>query len=131
MSCPVLGVGASWLSRHHPFFLFRRIEPGAVPLAGERISSDTLPLYGGSVSGSFKGPGQVAPWVFGTGCPLPPVVCLFAFLCVLLQPWPCAFLEVCLIYMNSSRKVQLKSSFFCFFFFPGNSQEPLVCDLCV
>lgn len=43
------------------FFFFRGIEPGAVPLAGGKISIDTLPLYGGPVSGSFKGPGQVTP----------------------------------------------------------------------
>lgn len=98
-----------------------------MPLAGGRISTDTLPLYGGPVSGSFKGPGQVAPWVFGTGHPRPPVVLL-----ICLSPCVASALAVCvsggLSYLHeqfseSSAEKQL--------FFPGNSQEPLVCDLCV
>lgn len=86
--CPAQCLGWCLLPLQAPslFFFFRGIESGAVPLAGGKIFTDTLPLYGGPVLGSFKGPEQVAPWTFGTGCPCLLLCCLFAFLYVLLQP---------------------------------------------
>lgn len=127
--CPALCLGLVPLAFPGTirFFFSRGIEPGAVPPDGGRISTDALPLYGGPVSGSFKGPGQVAPWVFGTRCPLSPVVLL-----ICLSPCVASALAMCvsggLSYLHeqfseSSAEKQL--------FFPGNSQEPLVCDPCV
>jgi len=62
--------------------------------------------------GCFRGLGKAAPLgILALDFPCLPLCHLFAFLRARLCAQPRVFLEVCLIYMNGSQKVHLKSSF--------------------
>lgn len=108
----------AWKKGSAPLF-FKGAKPRAVLLAGGRISTGSFSLPSLALScarwPNFRGVQR--SWesctlgflVLDFPCLL---LCrLFAVLHAILQAQLCAFLEVCLIYKSSSRKVQLKSSF--------------------
>lgn len=120
------GVGASLLLQGLersllalPYFFSRGAKPRAVPLAGGQISTPSFSLPSLAPSCAWwpnfrcisKVLGKLYLGFLALDFPGLLLCCLFAFLNVMFQAQPCAFLEVWLTYMNGSQKVQLKSSF--------------------
>lgn len=112
-----LGAGRSLL----PIFFFSgglnpglcRLLEGRFPLAVSAFPPWLLAAHGGPISGVFQRSWKSSTlFFFGAGLPLSPVVLLICLFPCNAQAQLCAFLEVCLIYMNSSQSSAEKQLFF-------------------